>query len=207
MRLDPENKAVQGVTTFLTFVALNLIYLATCVPVVTIGAATAALYEVTFRYADQEKGYLIKGYFQAIRRNALQATAVYLAVAVPLAMLGFSAVFWFSFEAAWSGAAAVVAVLACSYLLAALLYGLALVATHTNSTRQTLKNAFLLPVAEPVRTLWIVLVPVTCAALLVAVPGFGYLLGTIGFSFGAYASSPLFRRVFARHGDAEGAPD
>ena len=42
MKVDPESPPVQGLTTFLAFVVLNLLYLLTCLPVVTIGVATSA---------------------------------------------------------------------------------------------------------------------------------------------------------------------
>jgi len=85
MKVDPESPAVQGLTTFLAFVVLNLLYLMTCLPVVTIGVATSALYEVTFRYADEERGNLLRDYIAALRRNAAQATAVFAALGLPLA--------------------------------------------------------------------------------------------------------------------------
>jgi len=66
MKVDPESPAVQGLTTFLAFVVLNLLYLMTCLPVVTIGVATSALYEVTFRYADEERGNLLRDYIAAL---------------------------------------------------------------------------------------------------------------------------------------------
>ena len=50
------------------------------------------------------------------------------------------------------------------YLFAAFLYGMAQVACFRNTVRQTLKNALLLPAAEPVRTLGILLFPVTAVA-------------------------------------------
>jgi hypothetical protein len=59
VRIDPDSRSVQGLTTFLHFVALNVLYIVACLPVVTAGAATAALYEVTLRYADEERGYLL----------------------------------------------------------------------------------------------------------------------------------------------------
>ena len=62
MRVDPDSRSAQGLTTFLQFVALNVLYIVACVPVVTAGAATAALYEVALRYADEERGYLITGF-------------------------------------------------------------------------------------------------------------------------------------------------
>ncbi|MGO8609939.1 DUF624 domain-containing protein, partial [Rhizobium johnstonii] len=56
MQINPDGKAVGGLSTFLAFIALNLLYLVTCLPLVTIGAATSALYEVTIRYSDDESG-------------------------------------------------------------------------------------------------------------------------------------------------------
>jgi uncharacterized membrane protein YesL len=199
MKVDPENRTVQGVSTFLTFVALNVIYLVTCLPVVTIGVATSALYEVTFRYADDERGNLIGDYVVALRRNLVQATAVFVVFALSIAALLFGAAFWYLYPSAVSTLAVVLALLGAAYLLAALLYGLALVAGYRNTIRQTVRNALLLPGAEPVRTLGILLVPVTCVCLVAVYPAFLLLIATIGFSVGSYASAFLFRRVFRRY--------
>ena len=61
------------------------------------------------------------------------------------------------------------------YLFAAFLYGMAQVACFRNTVRQTLKNALLLPVAEPVRTLGILLIPVTAVCLTILFPPFAFL--------------------------------
>ena len=70
---------------------------------------------------------------------------------------------------------------------------------YQNGVRQTLKNALLLPAAEPVRTLGILIIPVTLVSLSILFPPFAFVLLTIGFSVGAYATAFLFRSVFARH--------
>ena len=49
------------------------------------------------------------------------------------------------------------------------------------------------------RTLGILLIPVTAVALTILFPPFAILLLTVGFSVGAYATAFLFRSVFARH--------
>jgi len=76
---------------------------------------------------------------------------------------------------------------------------MAQVAFFRNTVRQTLKNALLLPAAEPVRTLGILVIPVTAVALTILFPPVALLGATIGFSVGASATAFIFRSVFTRH--------
>lgn len=199
MRIDPDSRALGGFSTFLTFVGLNLLYILVCLPIVTIGAATSALYEVTIRYSDDESGRPLKDFFPAFRANFGRATVLMLCLLLPAVLLGFSSVFWFSYPALFAGVAGVVAVIGAVYLFAAFLYAMAQVAYLTGPVRQTLKNSMLLPAAEPVRTLGVLVIPVTAVALTILYPPVAILVGTIGFSVGAYATAFLFRSVFARH--------
>jgi uncharacterized membrane protein YesL len=199
MRIDPDSRALGGFSTFLTFVGLNLLYILVCLPIVTIGAATSALYEVTIRYSDDESGRPLKDFFPAFRANFGRATVLMLCLLLPAVLLGFSSVFWFSYPALFAGVAGVVAVIGAVYLFAAFLYAMAQVAYLTGPVRQTLKNSMLLPAAEPVRTLGVLVIPVTAVALTILFPPVAILVGTIGFSVGAYATAFLFRSVFARH--------
>lgn len=203
MRIDPGGRTLQGVSTLLAFVALNVLYLLCCVPLVTIGAATSALYEVTLRHADEERGYLLKDFFVALRRNFLPATAVFLALLAPAVVLAWVGVFWLAVDSPVSLAAAILAFLGAGYLLAALVFGLALVAAFRNTMGRTLANALLLPMAEPLAAIAVLLVPVTAAALLVVVPDFLVIVVTIGFSVGSYLTAFVFHRVFRRHQKAE----
>jgi uncharacterized membrane protein YesL len=198
MRIDPESRGLNGLSTFLAFVALNVVYLVACLPIVTIGAATAALYEVMIRFSDEESGRPLRDWFPAFRANFGRATLVSLALLLPFVVLAFSGVFWMSLSHVLAGAAAALAFVGAVYLLAAFLYGMAQVAYFRNTVRQTIKNSLLLPVVEPVRTLGIVLIPVTGIVLTILFPPFVILLLTIGVSIGAYATAFLFRSVFAR---------
>lgn len=199
MRIDPDSRALGGFSTFLTFVALNLLYILVCLPIVTIGAATSALYEVTIRYSDDESGRPFKDFFPAFRANFGRATVLMLCLLLPAALLGFSSVFWFAYPALFAGVAGVVAVIGAVYLFAAFLYAMAQVAYLMGPVRQTLKNSLLLPAAEPVRTLGVLVIPVTAVALTILFPPVAILIATIGLSVGAYATAFLFRSVFARH--------
>lgn len=199
MRIDPGGRTLQGISALLAFVALNIVYLLCCLPLVTIGAATSALYEVTLRYADEERGYLLKDYFVALKRNFLPATGVFLVLLAPALVLGWVGVFWLAVDSPVSLAAAILAFLGAGYLLAALVFGLALVAAFRNTFRRTVANALLLPMAEPLAALVLLVVPITAVALLVVLPDFLVVVVTIGFSVGSYLTAFVFHRVFRRH--------
>ncbi|WP_243076137.1 YesL family protein [Microbacterium sp. SS28] len=199
MRIDPESRSLNGLSTFLAFVALNVVYLVTCLPIVTVGAATASLYEVMIRFSDEESGRPLRDYFPAFRANFGRATLVALWLLPPIVVLAFAGIFWWSHPSPVAGAASIVAFAGSVYLLAAFLYGMAQVAYFRNTIRRTVRNALLLPAAEPVRTMGLVAIPVVAVCLSVLFPPFVFLLLTIGFAIGAYASALLFRSVFARH--------
>ncbi|MGX5772231.1 YesL family protein [Microbacterium trichothecenolyticum] len=199
MRIDPDSRTIGGFSTFLTFVALNLLYIVVCLPIVTIGAATSALYEVTIRYSDDESGRPLADFLPAFRANFGRATLLMLCLLLPAVLLGFSSVFWLSHPALFAGVAGTLAVIGAVYLFAAFLFAMAQVACFKNSVRQTLRNALLLPAAEPVRTLGALVIPVTAVAVTILFPPVAILVATIGFSVGAYATAFIFRSVFARH--------
>lgn len=198
MKIDLEGRALQGLTSFATFVVLNLLYLLTCLPIITIGAATSSLYEVALRYADDERGNLLRDYVGTLPRNARRGTAVLLALGVPLLMLLFAARFWYTFGSALSLLGMLVAALAAIYLFAAMLHAFALVAAFKAGVRATLRNAVLMPGAEPLRTAGLVLLPVMTVLLSLVFPSMLVLVGTIGCSVGAYIGALLLRPVYRR---------
>lgn len=198
MRIDPDSRTLSGLSTFLGFIALNVMYLLTCVPIVTIGAATSALYEVTIRYADDESGRPVADYLPAFAANLRRATPLALLLLAGAVALAFAAVFWFAYPNPWAAGGGVIAGIASAYLFATFLHAMALVAVFRTRFRRTLKNALLLPAAQPVRTAGLVLIPATLVALTVVFPPFGLIVATIGFSVGAYGSAFLFRGIYER---------
>lgn len=199
MRVDPDGKVMSGASTFLSFVMLNVVFILTCIPVVTIGMTTSALFQVTMRYSDDEGGHLIGDYLRALRANAARGTMVLLCFAVPALVLIFSSLFWAFSGGPFTIAATILAVLGALFFFAAFIYGAALVGRYNNGLRQTLKNAMLLPVAEPWRTFVLVIIPATIVSLTMIFPAFVIVLATIGFSVGAYVSGFLLRNAFSRH--------
>ena len=73
MKFNTESPIFQFLGTMADHVLLNFLFLITCIPLVTIGAASSALYTITLRDAREEHGYLIGPYFNAFRENLKKA--------------------------------------------------------------------------------------------------------------------------------------
>lgn len=76
--LSPDSKFMQVVGRITDLILLNIIFLLTCLPVFTIGAAWASLYSVCFRIFRNREGGMLKHYFRAFRDNFKQGTALWL---------------------------------------------------------------------------------------------------------------------------------
>ena len=128
---------------------LNLLWMICSIPIVTIGASTTALYDVTLRIAEEREENVTKQFFTAFKRNFAQATRLWLillAVGALLAAdgyvvshlrsttLGMPAVFW-TLNLALLIAAAVVYVIV-------LLNIFPLTARFANTDWAMLKNSF-----------------------------------------------------------------
>ena len=76
--LNPESKFMLAMSRIGDLLLLNLMFLISCVPIFTIGAASTAMYTLCFRFdTDREQG-LIKSYLIAFRDNFKQATVIWL---------------------------------------------------------------------------------------------------------------------------------
>lgn len=62
-------------------VILTGLWLLCSLPVVTVGAATTALYTVTMQMAENREGYVITSFFRAFRLNLKQSTVLWCAAA------------------------------------------------------------------------------------------------------------------------------
>ncbi len=63
-------------------VFLSVLWAAFCVPIITIGASTTALYYVTVKVIRRERGYVFKEFLKAFRTNFKQSTIIWLIIMV-----------------------------------------------------------------------------------------------------------------------------
>ena len=130
---------------------LNLLWLICSLPVVTAGAATAALYDVTLRLAREEDPPLTTRFFKAFWENFRQATVLWLILLGVGALLGVDGYILYHLYKSTAGMVSVICTLGLALIIAAaicyvivLIYVFPLVASVKNTNFAMVKNAFLI---------------------------------------------------------------
>lgn len=145
---SPDSAVMRFVSRFTDLVVLNIVFLLTCLPIFTIGAANTALYDTVFRMDTGREGRLLSAYFRAFRSNFRQSTGIWLlfllfGAATCVNMVQFSALGgglgYLLFVAAMLVLVVLVLVFSCVFPL---------LSQFGNSTRETLRNALLLSIAH-----------------------------------------------------------
>ena len=180
---------------------LNMIFLATCLPVVTIGAAWTALYYVAMKMVRDEEGGIVKNYFHAFRLNFRQATILWLGV---LGAAAFLILDYLILKGVNSPVTMVmnwgIAVMG-AVLVMVLQYLFPLVAKFDAGVKQTAKNAFLLALGHLPRTLLMIFCLVG-AVVITIFNGYTVTIGVLvwsffGFAIMAFSNSCILVKVFA----------
>ena len=144
--LNPESKLMLIFTKIAYSAYLNILWFLCCLPVVTAGASTTALFYVTLKMAKDEEGNVTKSFFRAFKENFKKATVIWLillALGIVLALDGY--IFYhMRFENAfWAVGTAVFLVAVAAYAIV-LMYIFPLLARFENTVRAMFLNSIML---------------------------------------------------------------
>lgn len=146
--LSYDSKFTQFLVKLYNCCYLNLLWGVCSLPIVTVGAATAALYDVTLRMARGAEPSVTRHFFKAFRENFRQATILWLVMLGLGCLLAFDVAILYQIRGQGSsllymaGLAAVI--LGTVVYVLVLLYLFPLVASVHNSNFAMLRNALLL---------------------------------------------------------------
>lgn len=190
---------------FLTRIAdlaiLNVVFIVTALPIVTLGAALTALNFTAMRLVRDESVSTTGDYFRSFKSNFRQATILGLGF---LALLGVLAA-WFIVVTNLAVDGVVQLVLLVLWYIVAFAFAINLVfvfpylAHFEGSLREVLRTSRLLSWRHPLTALMVIALIVLAVAVTIFYPqvtGFGLLWLAIGFSGIAFLSGVLFVRVF-----------
>ncbi|MCP1102339.1 putative membrane protein YesL [Aequitasia blattaphilus] len=193
----------------LDLIKLNLLFIVSCIPIITIGASTTALYYNLLKMVRDEESYLFRDYKKSFKENFLQATTVWMVLLLALIIIynnlgfvgkitGYGSIIGYMLLALLAGVAVVI------------LYVFPLIARYQNTSRQMIRNAFVLAFTNLKTTVLIVLSCVMAPLLVIAdyklFPYYILYMILIGVSGPAYLSSILFRKMFDRLEGEDGIP-
>ena len=197
---DSDSWFMDLISRFSSLAVLNLLFLCTCIPVFTIGAAVTALYDVVFRMDTDREGKMISTYFRAFRANFRQATPIWLLFLLLIAASCVNMSVFSGWGNSMGHIVFVIAVVILINLLLVLGYTFPLLSQFDNTKTNTLKNALLLSVANLPRTL--IIAVINCfpwALMLVNFYSFiqlSFLWLVLYFSAAAYFNSRVLKNVF-----------
>lgn len=203
MKIDFSGKIFTVGTRITDIVLLNLVYLVCCIPIVTIGAATTALYYVSLKMAEDKESYIIRSFFKSFKENFRQATIIWLILLVIGIFIGVDFRIVMPQDGAFFKVLLYLLSMTAILLLFVLLYVFPVLSKFYNSIQATFKNAFLMSLRHLPYTLLIFLIT--------ALPFFVFLTNVMiilrllpllllcGFSLPAYLNSLLFKRIFVHY--------
>lgn len=199
---DHDGPLMRALTYLGNLILLNLVFLLCCIPVVTTGAACAALYTVTLGNLRGEDGGTVRRFFRAFRANFKKATVEW------LVMLAAAAVIFVDFRLLMQTDFALKRVVELVFLCVLFLYLPTLQflfpiqAYYENSIAKTLKNAVALGIAKlPQAILLLALNGFPLVFLYFNLTTFFRLLplwSMIGFAATAQLGSRLLLRIFKK---------
>lgn len=182
---------------------LNILFIISCIPIFTIGAALTGMYYVTLKMAENEEGYIFRSYWKSFRQNFKQATIIW------LIMLFFGIILLLDLFILKDASGALVNPMRIMITAVGVLYLITMIyvfptlARFYNSIKLTLKNAFIMSIADFPRT--ILMVAITIGSVLVTLINsytlwYGILVWILaGFSLVALANSYFLKKIFAKY--------
>lgn len=195
-----DSPLMQGLGKIADLFILNLLFIVSCIPIITIGPALTALYTITLKAARNEESYIFRGYLKAFKDNFKIGTLSWLIVLIA----GF--VLWADFRILGSMPDSIKTVMSVLLLLAFFLYLITAtylfpyIARFENTLFKTIKNAFFMAIAYLPYTLLFVAFAVLTILATIYIPFqiIGLVWMLFGFSGLAYLNSIFFRKIFAK---------
>ena len=198
MHFNLESPFWRFVNTLLRFTALNLLFVVTCIPLVTIGPARSALYGTVFAYDDHDDIPLCRQYLQRFIREFKQSIIAFIIHAVLAAIVIYSLAFWLSMTGAMTYLALIVLIIGAVLLVLSYEFFDPLQSRYTNTVWGFFKLSVGVPMGIPLYAICLLAIDVAFAFLIYYVPFLRVLAIIFGFSWLAYAKSLIYLRAFDR---------
>ncbi|MBR5417981.1 MAG: YesL family protein [Clostridiales bacterium] len=179
---NSDNPMMRLLTNFFNLMFVNILFVFTCIPIVTIGPSLCALYKVCLTIVGGEDTEVFKTYFKEFKASFWKGLGLWMIVLVAGGFFGFELyVIYFKGELL-SGDFSFLQYPVWIMLLLVLqifLYGFALLASFENTLKKTIVNSLLLSIKNFTTTIMLVVIWIFCAFIYANVPDMQYML--IGF--------------------------
>ena len=196
----PDSPLMRFMMLITNLIALNVLWLLSCIPIITAGASTVAMHTVLLSYINGKDDAVLKPFFRAFRENFRTVTPLWLMNLLVGAVMVAEIVYLSVGAQLW---------LKVVFGILLLIYGAAtsylypLLARYDTTAKQALLNSFMLPVRHLLSSVCVVTLNVLPVFLLVAFPELFWksilVWSVIGFSLIAYLNLKILLPVFRKY--------
>ena len=195
---DQDGPVMRALSDLSTLVFLNILTALCCIPVVTAGAALAAMHYVIMEMIEERGGPLAPEFFKRFKENLKNATPVWLILLAAVVFL-YADYRIISGEQMGLPKAMLAPIYAGMIVLAAVyVYVIPLTAKFVYSTGAAFRNAAILAAAYLPRTILMVFISAAMPALLFNVTRLLPLFFLLGISLPAYFCALFYMPVFKK---------
>lgn len=194
---DLDNPVMSGLIKIFDCVCVSILWLLFSLPVVTMGASSAALYTTVYKYLRRGEGHLWKTFWGAFRENLRRSTAAWLAVLAVMAVLTVDALVFRTMAISGSPLGKVywIVLALCCIAVTWAAYLSAYAARFDGNAKDILRLSAVLMALHPIRAVCVFL-PILCgAALVLIVPGLLAAVPTVV----CWLDSVTLEKVFLLH--------
>lgn len=201
---DMNNPFFRFMNRVADLLLLNILFIVTSLPVITIGASATALNYVCLKMKEQEEGYIIKNFFKSFKANFRQSTILWL---IQLALGLVLALELYLYWGIDTPAAAVIRTLVYTLIVLYIMFFMMIFALQSrfyNTVIKTIRNGILLTFANAPRVIamlgFLIGVLYMCTATKnSAVRSYGLLYWLmLGFAVQAYVNATMLQPVFKK---------
>lgn len=158
--LNWDNKFFQALNKIIDCILVSILWLICSLPIVTMGAASSAMYYTINKVIRNNHGYVTKEFFHSFANCLKQSTVVWLVFWVIAAFLGLDAyIMWGSLKAGNAmGNLVIVFLVFIAFDMMWVMYALTYISRFQNTIKNIMKNALLMAVADFGKTLLLFLI-------------------------------------------------
>lgn len=197
MKLDPDSPVMRFFGRLFDLALLQIIFVVSCIPVFTVGAALTAMFSVCRKLQQDSVVSVVRTYFADFKANFRQSTVAWLILAAAAVLLAVDIRYYQQRSESFLTVPLLIAYVVLAAVYVEFLYVFPIMAWFENKLLTHFKNAPMLALYHILPTVLISLVYWLVASNFVRVLPIAMFLGISG---SAYIATWLFGIVFRKHG-------
>ena len=198
-----DNPFLQFLSRVCDLIILNLLFILTCIPIITIGASLSALYTIALKMVRNEESYIAKGYFKAFASNFKQSTVLWLISIVLFLFFRYDYIIASSQNTGMFRIIQVMLLMVILVFAAAFLYVFPVASHFVCTLKQVIKNSFLMSIGHlPYTLILFAIYGLIWFVMTYSVKTLGLVIGIsmiFGFSVTAYVTCIIFSKIFKKY--------